>query len=58
MPHGIISEQLQFSYTENNDYNDQYIPKTLALEYLFISISRENEIKISSNIFSDKHLSA
>tara|TARA_Y100001970_G_C14242339_1_gene865713 strand:- start:1278 stop:2915 length:1638 start_codon:yes stop_codon:yes gene_type:complete len=30
MPHGIISEQLQFSYTENKDYNDQYIPKTLA----------------------------
>ena len=30
MPHGIISEQLQFSYTENNDYNNQYIPKTLA----------------------------
>ena len=30
MPHGIISEQLQFSYTENKDYNNQYIPKTLA----------------------------
>ena len=30
IPHGIISEQLQFSYTENKDYNDQYIPKTLA----------------------------
>ena len=30
------SEQLQFSYTENNDYNDQYIPKTLAWNIYFI----------------------
>ena len=57
MPHGIISEQLQFSYTENNDCNDQYIPKTLAWN-IYSSQYLENEIKISSNIFSDKHLSA
>ena len=30
MPHGIISEQQQFSYTENGDYNHRYIPKVLA----------------------------
>ena len=30
LPHGIISEQLQFSYTKSNEYNALYIPKTLA----------------------------
>ena len=30
MPHGIISEKIQFSFTENDDYNHRYIPKILA----------------------------
>ena len=30
MPHGIISEHLQFSYTSNENYVNKYIPKTLA----------------------------
>ena len=30
MPHGIISERLQFPFTTNNDYLKKYIPKTLA----------------------------
>ncbi len=30
MPHGIISEHLQFSYTSNESYVNKYIPKTLA----------------------------
>ena len=30
MPHGIISEKIQFSFTENIDYNRRYIPKILA----------------------------
>ena len=30
IPHGIISEDLQFSYTSDKQYTDKYIPKTLA----------------------------
>ena len=30
MPHGIISEHLQFSYTSNENYVNKYVPKTLA----------------------------
>ncbi len=30
IPHGIISEKLQFTYTSDNKYTRRYIPKTLA----------------------------
>ncbi len=30
MPHGIISEKLQFTYTSDDQYIRKYIPKTLA----------------------------
>ena len=59
MPHGIISEQLQFSYTENKDYNDQYIPKTLAWniyssQYLERMKLKSSPISFPINISSHK----
>lgn len=30
VPHGIISEKIQFPFTKNDDYNHRYIPKILA----------------------------
>ena len=43
MPHGILSEKLQFPFTTNDDYLKKYIPKTLAWnKYSSDSLSKMN----------------